>query len=140
MRMVEYDIPLLQLHSLPDWMETDSFEYILDLKLSWQFFPEEDEVIVEMKLEVEALNEVSGKEVGTGKFQIVYFFEVDELEKSVEEEDGSLQVEAPLAQLLASLTYSTSRGILITKTMHSALEDLILPVKTAEELLESLQA
>jgi hypothetical protein len=137
-RMIEYDMPLIFLGSQPDWMETDSFEYILDLRFTWQFFPEEDEVIVQLMLDVQALDEETGKELGTGKFHLVFFYEVDALSKSVSEEEGILQVEEALGSLLLSLTYSTGRGILITKTQHSSLEDLILPVKSAEELLDSL--
>ncbi len=139
-RLVEYDIPFVTLHNKPEWLETADFEYQVAPTLRWQFFREEDEVIVEVDVEVRAMNEVTGSDIGSGKFKFVFFFEVDDLAASVSDVNGTLEVDNDLARLLVATSYSTARGLLIAKTQHSCLEDLILPVKAPEDLLEAIQS
>jgi hypothetical protein len=46
-----------------------------------------------------------------------------------------LEVNNGLANALASMTYSTSRGVLLTRLQRTALEAFILPVIDPNELL-----
>ena len=57
-------------------------------------------------------------------------------EQKTKEKDEIITVHPALGNALASITYSTSRGILMTRFQGTVLSDFILPVINPNDLLE----
>lgn len=82
----------------------------------------------------------SNQEEARGYFQLVFFYKIDNLDDLIIESDkdkGVLIVDSSLANALASLTYSTSRGVLNSRFQGTALKDFILPVIDPSDLLNN---
>jgi hypothetical protein len=76
-------------------------------------------------------------EEAVGAFSFVYVFYVDNIEElTTLEKDQTVALHPSLGNALASITYSTSRGILMTRFQGTALSDFILPVINPNNLLE----
>lgn len=76
-------------------------------------------------------------EEAVGNFSFVYVFYVDNIEELItQEKDETITVHTALGNALASITYSTSRGILMTRFQGTVLSDFILPVINPNDLLE----
>lgn len=77
------------------------------------------------------------KEESDGFFQIVFFFEIEEMEQLVKEVSSkNVEIHPGLANAISSISYSTSRGILLTRFQGTALRDFILPVINPNSLLK----
>ncbi len=71
-----------------------------------------------------------------GKFEIAYFFEVEKLEKFVQENNEIVEIDNDLAISLANIAYSTARGIIYTRCQGTILQSLILPVTSTSALID----
>lgn len=75
----------------------------------------------------------------TGYFEFVYIFEVENIKALVVEKSGNgFEVDSQLANAISSISYSTSRGVLLTRFQGTALANFILPVFDPEKLIPSL--
>ncbi|SMD42074.1 hypothetical protein SAMN00777080_0611 [Aquiflexum balticum DSM 16537] len=74
----------------------------------------------------------------SGKFHFVFVFLVENLEQLVIEDKDkkSLTINGDLGNALASICYSTSRGILMSRFQGTPLKDFILPVIDPNQLLK----
>lgn len=78
-----------------------------------------------------------GKEEASGSFSFVYVFHVDNIEELTNlEKDNSITISPLLGNALASITYSTSRGVLMTRFQGTILRNFILPVINPNDLLK----
>lgn len=95
--------------------------------------------LVRTVLLVEAKTD-SGKEdekiqEAEGMFQIAFFFLVENLKELTSlSEDNVLIVDTGLLNALASISYSTARGILLTRYKGTAFNDFILPIIRPNDL------
>ncbi|UFH34981.1 hypothetical protein [Flavobacterium acetivorans] len=86
---------------------------------------------------VETKSDIDTIEEAVGNFSFVYVFYVDNLEElTTLEKEETITVHPALGNALASITYSTSRGILMTRFQGTVLSDFILPVINPNDLLE----
>lgn len=77
------------------------------------------------------------KEEANTFFHIVYFFAVENLPELVQEtKPQHVEVNPGLANAIASISYSTTRGILLTRLQGTAFRDFILPVINPNGLLK----
>lgn len=99
-----------------------------------------DDSLVKADFEVEVItkSEPAQAEEAKGLFYFVYIFHVENLNElaKYDERKRLVNIEAGLGNALASITYSTSRGILMTRFNGTALKDFILPVIDPNSLLE----
>jgi hypothetical protein len=75
----------------------------------------------------------------SGFFHFAFIYAIDnfdELVKPAEEKIESLDIEGELAITLASITYSTVRGLLMAQLNNTDLERFILKIVNPKELLE----
>ena len=78
------------------------------------------------------------QEEAKGYFEFVYVFEVEnlsDLTKFNHKNEEEVEVDGNLGAALASIVYSTSRGILMTRFQGTVLQGFILPVIDPTELL-----
>ncbi len=72
-----------------------------------------------------------------GRFEISFFFDVDNLDKLTIPGD-EIVVDSSLMESLANITYSTARGIIYTRCQGTILKSLILPIISTKILVEML--
>jgi hypothetical protein len=76
------------------------------------------------------------REEAKGSFHLMFIFKVDNLEQlAIPNENKMIDLNANLGNALASISYSTSRGILITRLQGTALQNFMLPVINPNSLL-----
>ena len=95
-----------------------------------------DDKLVKSDIKVEVGAMIEGREVGSGHFELVFIFHVENLNELAKEEGDKLMVNGGLSNSLASITYSTTRGILMTRFQGTVLKNFILPIINPNELLE----
>ena len=94
-------------------------------------------VKADFSVNVETKSKEADIEEAIGAFSFVYVFYVDNIEElTTLEKDQTVTLHPSLGNALASITYSTSRGILMTRFQGTALSDFILPVINPNNLLE----
>ncbi len=85
-----------------------------------------------------SLNTVSKGENETeakGVFHLIFIYGIENLEELVMEgKNKRMNVDPTLANALSAVTYSTSRGILLTRLQGTALQDFVLPIINPNEL------
>lgn len=75
-----------------------------------------------------------------GNFHLIFIYRIENLEElAVLEKNNSLTLNPALANALSSVTYSTARGILITKLQGTALQNFILPIINPSNLMRNKQ-
>lgn len=89
---------------------------------------------VSMKTDSKGENETEA----TGNFHLIFIFRIENLEELVtHEKNNRLNLNPVLANALSSITYSTSRGILLTRLQGTALQNFVLPVINPNKLLQN---
>jgi hypothetical protein len=70
-------------------------------------------------------------------YHFVFLFDIDDLkDHATNMEDGSTDCNPYLSNAIASITYSTSRGILLSRFQGTVMKDFILPVIDPNSLFE----
>lgn len=74
----------------------------------------------------------------SGNFHLVYFYKVENLELlSKLTKKNELDINPLLGNALSSVTYSTSRGILLTRLQGTSLQNCVLPIINPNKLLHN---
>lgn len=115
-----------------DSNKIQSFESSAELDLGFSF----DGNLAKADFSV-TVSTVSSNEIETtGKFQFVFIFHVENLEElAILDSNNKIELDYGLANALSSITYSTVRGILMTRFQGTSLENFILPVIDPNNLL-----
>ena len=75
-------------------------------------------------------------EEATGSFHLVFIYKVENLEELANWQNPNiLELNPVLGNALASITYSTARGIMLTRLQGTAFMDFILPIINPNKLL-----
>lgn len=136
LHLFQYEIINASIQSSMDFnvQEVKGHEFNVDLDMN---FDESNKVVL-AKLDF-TISTKSSDEVkeAKGAFELVFFFHVENLEELIEiDKEGILVVDAGLSNAIASVSYSTSRGILLTRFQGTALSGFILPIVNPNELLK----
>jgi len=97
---------------------------------------------IRLRLEV-LLDGINEKEepIGIqGSFGIEFHFHVDNLEEFLENKEGENKIQGLLGITLISIAFSTSRGIILEKTLNTPLNGIILPVIDPAAMIKTLPA
>lgn len=87
-------------------------------------------------IQITTQSEPPNDEEASGLFHLVYIFKVENLEELATPIENNLtQLDNSLWNSISSISYSTSRGVLITRLQGTALQNFILPVINISELL-----
>ncbi len=74
----------------------------------------------------------------TGNFHLIFIYRIENLEElATHEKNKRLNLHPGLANALSSVTYSTSRGILLTRLQGTALQNFVLPIINPNNLLHN---
>ncbi len=78
------------------------------------------------------------RDEANGSFHLVFIYRIENFEELVTTgENNRLKLNSLLANALASVTYSTSRGILLTRLQGTVLQNFVLPVINPNSLLRN---
>ena len=73
-----------------------------------------------------------------GNFHFIFIYKIENLEElALPEKNERLTLNPGLANALSSVTYSTSRGILLTRLQGTAFQNFILPIINPNKLLNN---
>ena len=74
----------------------------------------------------------------TGNFHLVFIYRIENLEElAIPDKNNRLALNPGLANALSSVSYSTSRGILLTRLQGTALQNFVLPVINPNKLIRN---
>jgi hypothetical protein len=74
----------------------------------------------------------------TGNFHLIFIYRIENLEElATPEKNKRLNLNPGLGNALSSVTYSTSRGILLTRLQGTALQNFVLPIINPNNLLHN---
>lgn len=106
--------------------EIKSFDFKVDFKTGFNL--EEGLIKADFVIDVATLSNEPVTEA-TCNYHFVFLFHVENLsEHTIIAEDNGVDWNPFLANAIASITYSTSRGILISRFQGTVMKDFILPV------------
>jgi hypothetical protein len=112
--------------------------YEFGLGFEMGFNLEDKLVKADFKLEVSTKSEGENPEEAKGSFHMVFVFQVENLEElAIPDKNYNIELNGGLGNALASITYSTTRGILFARLKGTALENFVLPVIDPNKLLEN---
>ena len=109
--------------------------FTVDLDMAFNL----DEKLIRSDFKVKIETESKNEKEATGEFKFVFLFEVENLDDLAfedEKDSSNLIIDSGLSNAIASISYSTSRGILMTRFNGTALENFILPVIDPNELVK----
>lgn len=88
---------------------------------------------ISVKTDSKGENEVEA----TGNFHLIFIYRIENLEElATPKKNKRLNLHPGLANALSSVTYSTSRGILLTRLQGTALQKFVLPIIYPNKLLQ----
>lgn len=122
---------------VPEVFETAIVEgYQLDNSLQFGFNLDEKLVKADFIIELKTESKGRNAKEATGNFHLVFFYQVENLnELAKSNENNLIELNPGLANALSSVTYSTSRGILLTRLQGTALQNFVLPIINPNKLL-----
>lgn len=135
--IVDFKIIKGQINSPFDFENEKVAGHTFNVDFELGFNLEDKLVRSDFSVHVETKSNGDTIEEAVGNFSFVYVFYVDTIEElTTLEKDETITIHPALGNALASITYSTSRGILMTRFQGTVLSDFILPVINPNDLLE----
>jgi hypothetical protein len=116
------------------FLEKDKYYFEINYNFSAGINPSQKKVRVIINYNISTFLNSNEKIDINGKFEIAYFFSVENLLNTGEE----IEINPDLASSLANIAYSTSRGIIYTRCQGTILQKLILPVTSTKRLVDML--
>ncbi len=122
---------------VPEEFESSNVKgYHLDNSLQLGFNLDEKLVKADFTIEIKTESKGQIDKEAIGYFHLVFIYHVENLNDLAKPDDKNLiELHPVLANALSSVTYSTSRGILITRLQGTALENFVLPIINPNKLL-----
>ena len=106
--------------------------------MDYKNIPHFDTNQIRSELDVTVLKYKVGTETVLAKavFKLSFLYQVENLIYLTEYKDGVKKIEGGLAATLAGISYSTARGILLTRFQGTAFRDFILPIVNPRDMTE----
>ena len=134
--IVEFKFIQNQVSTSEDFITEHIQGYQLENSLELAFNLGEKLVKADFTLEVKTDSKGANSQESAGVFHLLFIYKVDNLEELVEpEQNNMLRFHPSLGNAISSITYSTSRGILMTRLQGTALLNFILPVINPNKLI-----
>jgi hypothetical protein len=95
--------------------------------------------LIKMDLTIEIKTESKSQNHGeaTGSFHLVFLYQVENLDDLIETSQSSMiELHPALGSALSAISYSTARGVLLTRLRGTALQNFMLPVINPNSLIQ----
>ncbi len=110
----------------------------LDNSLQLGFNIEDKLVKADFTVHISTESKGENENEATGIFHFIFIYKIENLKDLAEpQKNKKLNLNPALASALSSVTYSTSRGILLTRLQGTALQKFILPIINPSKLLNN---
>jgi len=110
--------------------------YELDNSLQFGFNLADKLVKTDFTIEIKTESKGENTSEAIGNFHLVYIFYIENMEALAKPDKNNLiELNPLLGNALSSITYSTSRGILLSRLQGTALQNFTLPVINPNKLL-----
>ena len=119
-----------------DSTRVQKYDFDLDFNLAFNL----DDLLVkaDFELNILTISEDSIQKEAKGRFHFIYIYKVENLQElAIPDKNQEIELNGNLGNALASITYSTSRGILFARLRGTGLENFILPVIDPNSLLKT---
>lgn len=74
--------------------------------------------------------------LATGLFHLIFIYKVENLDElTIEDNENKIIIHSSLESALASVSYSTARGILLTRLQGTAFQSFVLPIINPNKLM-----
>lgn len=135
--IIDFKIIKGQINSPFDFEQAKVEGYTFNTNFDLGFNLGDKLIKVDFSVNVKTTSTEDAIEEAVADFSFVFVFYVDNIEElTTQEEDDTIIVHPALGNALASITYSTSRGVLMTRFQGTVLSDFILPIINPNDLLE----
>jgi len=112
-------------------------DFNLDIDFNMGFNLEQKVIRADLMVDIKTQSSEEQEEEAAGHFDFTFVYTVHNLEQLANKnKEGEILMHGYLGNALASITYSTSRGILMTRFQGTALQNFILPVINPNDLLK----
>ncbi|SFE43353.1 hypothetical protein [Thermoflexibacter ruber] len=134
--IVEFKIVKSQVE-VPEDFDAEKVEgHYLDNSLQLGFNIDEKLVKTDFTIEIRTKSKGQNPKEATGNFHLVFIYHVENLQELAKLDTNNLiELHPDLANALSSVTYSTARGILLTRFQGTALQNFVLPIINPTKLL-----
>jgi len=135
---IDFGIVKGQIDSDFNFDETKVLRYDFNSDFKVSFKQDEKLAKADFKVNVSTKSEEGQIKEATGFFHFVFLFMIENFDELANrnQDTGRFKYNPALGNALASITYSTSRGILMTRFQGTALSEFILPVINPNDLLK----
>ena len=135
---LEFSIIKGQIDSIEDLnpQELLGFEVENSLRLSYNV----EDKLVKADLKTDFLSVSANLEpvLAKGSYHLVFVYKVENLDKLISFlNENKIEADPLLSNTLAAITYSTSRGILMTRMQGTVFQNFILPIIDPNTLLQN---
>jgi hypothetical protein len=112
--------------------------YKSDVAFDMAFQLEKNMIKSEIEIKAKTISDGKNKAEADGFFHIAFFFEIEHLEQYVlEVAPKQMHIHPGMANAIASISYSTARGIILSRFQGTALSAFILPVINPNDLFNT---
>lgn len=114
--------------------------YKLDNSLQLGFNLDDKLAKADFTVSVKTESQGENDSEASGNFHLIFVYKIENLEQlATQEKNQKLSLNPGLTNALSSVTYSTSRGILLTRLQGTALQNFVLPIINPNKLLRKTE-
>lgn len=136
--MVEFKLASGLIETPEDFVTEAVKNFDIENTLEISFSLEQKLIKADFTIKLQTKSNETNKTESSGKYHFVYIYKVENIEELTMLRDGDLvDVDANLANAVSAISYSTSRGILLTRMQGTAFQSFILPVINPTRLLRN---
>ncbi|AEI49870.1 hypothetical protein [Runella slithyformis] len=133
--MIEFKLIKGQIDT-PEEFDVEKIEgHQVENSLKLGFNLEDKLIKADFTADVKTDSKGGNEEEARGIFHLVFIYRVDNLEMLATPDNNTLDVHPALINALSGITYSTARGIMLTRLQGTAFKDFILPIINPNKLL-----
>ncbi|HRD40178.1 MAG TPA: hypothetical protein PLC65_16245 [Bacteroidia bacterium] len=135
--IVDFKIIKGQIDSPEDFNNNDVTGHNFTADFSLAFNLVDKLVKADFNIDIETKSKKENKIESKGSFHFIFIYKVENLNELVTvKKENSIDLNGGLGNALASITHSTSRGILLTRLQGTTLHNFILPIINPNDLLK----
>ena len=120
-----------------DYKITEAVSYRLEVNYELGFNVEQRLARANFTVTIHTDDKDANTAEASTTFEFVFLYEIENLADLVTEEGKGFTVDFGLSNALASITYSTSRGVLMSRLQGTVFGNFILPVADPNDLFKS---
>lgn len=125
-----------QVEAPEDFKVEEIERYLIENSLQLAFNLRDKLVKADFSVEIRTESKTLNSKEATGNFNLIFIFKVENLEElALPDKNNMIELNPALGNALSSITYSTSRGILMMRVQGTALQNFVLPVINPNKLL-----